>query len=1041
METDNPLLILHLSDLHFGEHSRFSDRDPKELGELFVRSLQQERKRRSIEPEVALVVVTGDIAEAARDREYEQAELFFRAMGAGLGLSPERFVFVPGNHDVSWNHCKRVELEREQEDFDDAELNRRIEAQKLVPYKAFLERFRGDAFAGDIGELEQGGVIHDFPDLRLSVVALNSCERESHLDHVGAVSEAQAQAVMDRWAGGDRAWTRLVAVHHNPLSMPPGAREQWREYVRKNGGIDAELAERFAADLAGMEGSEHLRRLVSHGEVTALLHGHQHEENKEIWGWERGDGQGYLLAAGSAGVGEVELPGRQENHFQLILLDRPAGRLRVCSLTYNPKATSENRIRSGAFVADGARPECYQKPLHSPVGEPSVVPAPVADAVPLAPPAGREARGLFGREGEVERLLKMVNASPVVCLYGMAGIGKSALIEEVLRRRGDGGEGYRFAVREGMAMSDLYEQLAPALGCRQERAPAPQRERGRHYFPWLKEWAASARPVTIHLEHVHRLFGENAFKDPAMVDLLEAVADHCPKARIVLESRRSPPEGLLRQAARHFDKLRLNGLDQEAVAAYFRHPFAGRDAVRWALSEGEAERVFVRLGGKGGKKKKGLALPLAMVLLATVAEGLAESPPRVLDRHPEALGEKIEEQLFGDLYDAVLSEGERHVLKLCALYRDEIPYQHADPLNEAAGDPTAFNALFERCLLNAGHHQERFYLNGVIAERALARLDDAERREGHAVIGQAWQARLARGAGATLPNITAAGESVHQLLQAERYDLIDPLVAKLLRGNRDLEGLLAGLSKRLHDAGRHREDLSVLQLLVAVAPDNSKAQCFLGEALERRHGRGHDEALEHYFEAYRLSDHPANVADIGRCLAARDEHGRFRELIDAMEEGDREHYLKNEHVYAIYAAALAEEGDEATASALRRERMRAGSKNAAYYADEAVRLLGKKEFAAALEVVALARRNGAYNDHLTAIHARILEGSGEGGEASRLRWERIKARSRNPVFYNDEACRLRDTGKPAEARKLLERAIAEGVDDDATHHILRGLKG
>jgi len=93
--------ILHLSDLHFGPHSRFADEDPARLGAAFHRALAEARKQLGITDRVDLVVVTGDVAEAAKPKEYETAAGFLTALAGALGLEHRRFVFVPGNHDVS----------------------------------------------------------------------------------------------------------------------------------------------------------------------------------------------------------------------------------------------------------------------------------------------------------------------------------------------------------------------------------------------------------------------------------------------------------------------------------------------------------------------------------------------------------------------------------------------------------------------------------------------------------------------------------------------------------------------------------------------------------------------------------------------------------------------------------------------------------------------------------------------------------------------------------------------------------------------------
>jgi len=77
-----PLLLLQLSDLHFGPHSRFAEYNPDYLDRLAAQCHQalDERGDLGWREAVCLVIVTGDIAEAAYPPEYATATPFFRAL-------------------------------------------------------------------------------------------------------------------------------------------------------------------------------------------------------------------------------------------------------------------------------------------------------------------------------------------------------------------------------------------------------------------------------------------------------------------------------------------------------------------------------------------------------------------------------------------------------------------------------------------------------------------------------------------------------------------------------------------------------------------------------------------------------------------------------------------------------------------------------------------------------------------------------------------------------------------------------------------------
>lgn len=79
-----PLVLLQLSDLHFGPHSRFAGCDLQRLAAQCRQALDEARGDLGWRESVGLVVVTGDIAEAARPPEYASTATFFNALAQQL---------------------------------------------------------------------------------------------------------------------------------------------------------------------------------------------------------------------------------------------------------------------------------------------------------------------------------------------------------------------------------------------------------------------------------------------------------------------------------------------------------------------------------------------------------------------------------------------------------------------------------------------------------------------------------------------------------------------------------------------------------------------------------------------------------------------------------------------------------------------------------------------------------------------------------------------------------------------------------------------
>jgi 3',5'-cyclic AMP phosphodiesterase CpdA len=361
------MLILHISDLHFGCHSRFAGEPESDLGRRFGKDLIAAQRRMGLEGRVDLVVVTGDIAETGVPAEFEQGRHFLTSLAGTLGTEHRRFVFVPGNHDVSWAACKIEELKRQLEGFGDAELRRRMDAEKLKPYREFLTGFYGDGVLAELARaLPMEAWLYRYPELSLSVAGLNSCERESHLpaDHRGEIGREQAQAVMEAWRA--EVGLKIAAVHHNPVFTTLANLKAWRRHLAAKGKLDSDLIDRYQADVAGFEGKDYLRGIAEDAGVHLLLHGHHHAKDDISWN----GGRTHILSAGSLGLLADRLPAQEPLSLRLIQIAPEATEIRAYSMVFTPWARTTGEVTKGAFTPDPAEPEGRTFHLHLPRGVP-----------------------------------------------------------------------------------------------------------------------------------------------------------------------------------------------------------------------------------------------------------------------------------------------------------------------------------------------------------------------------------------------------------------------------------------------------------------------------------------------------------------------------------------------------------------------------------------------------------------------------------------------------------------------------------------------
>ena len=168
--------LSHLSDLHFGPKSRFAAMEPERFARGFSQAIRDAATGFGFGSPIDLVVVSGDVAETVHEEEYQQARLFLTLLAAELGVDNRRFVFGPGNHDVDRIACEMAGLRQRKARFNDAELRRQMDEEKLKEYQSFLLQFYG---ANESFRNQQAAVprprLHTFSDQRLSIVSLNSC--------------------------------------------------------------------------------------------------------------------------------------------------------------------------------------------------------------------------------------------------------------------------------------------------------------------------------------------------------------------------------------------------------------------------------------------------------------------------------------------------------------------------------------------------------------------------------------------------------------------------------------------------------------------------------------------------------------------------------------------------------------------------------------------------------------------------------------------------------------------------------------------------
>ncbi|HEX6704976.1 MAG TPA: TIR domain-containing protein [Albitalea sp.] len=324
------LRILHLSDLHFSAAT-----DPVVSLQPLADDIRDPEGDLGFS-ELDYLVLSGDLTQAGLPGEFERVHEFLAALCNRFGLSPERCVIVPGNHDLCWDADVYDWISERK-----AATDRLPEGAWLAQGRGFLVRDdakypqRFDNFARFYKQLmhadyppapeDQGIVLLSERD-RLQFIGLNSAWeideyfRDRSSIHPGSL--ARGLQALTHQADAARHENRLngdnllrIAVLHHPLT-----------------GNDKIVDDAFV---------EQLRKAG----VVLCLHGHVHEDRTEHVGYQN-PRKVFVAGAGSFGAGAK---------------DRPESVPRLYNLLEIPPDRRVVRVHTRCLAKDGGAWEGWAK--------------------------------------------------------------------------------------------------------------------------------------------------------------------------------------------------------------------------------------------------------------------------------------------------------------------------------------------------------------------------------------------------------------------------------------------------------------------------------------------------------------------------------------------------------------------------------------------------------------------------------------------------------------------------------------------------------
>lgn len=987
---DSTLGWLHLSDLHF--FGRYAARDDgplegliEDLKAMLARGLR-----------VDLVVCTGDIGFGETKTEplaqqYVKAKAFFERVLQVCNLGSDRLFLVPGNHDIDRSKVLRSQTAYfRSDDRSLAQINLDV-ANKDAEISGAMARL--SAYKAFIGEhyphlkLDHNltyGAFVEINGVSIAISGLNSawtCVDELDEKKMWLAGESQLYAskqAINALAGAVKPQLRLGLMHHPRSWLQPAEDRDLRGHLENS--------------------------------FDFLLHGHTHD----AWVYETNKPLHTVIAAGAStgesvqefGYNLVQVrPGQAQVHLRSF--DQGGGRGWI---EKNIAQRTEQGVWPVAAPANLPSPPC------------SVTPAPEPR---VSPPSTPQSRGHYGLESALTECSKRLAQHRLLAVFGMAGVGKSSLVEELsLRPEWRSLRLLTITAREDGGITDFFGQIAALLGIHDERPRPPAETAIGKLATALRQMASDVQPFFIHVQRAHFWFRQGSWQDAALSRLLEGLVLAFPGSAIVLETREKPETDL--------SSYEVTGIPRQVLADYLRNP-PGLSA-GWVLSGDQRKYVFSRLGGGQGQG----AHAFGLTLLVRLAEQKQISPYDVLMLYPHDYAETLYNKLFRDLYQNVLSEGERKLLFACSLYRDGVHYSHLPRLEGVLAAEDAGAALIRRRLL--AENDDWLRLHDLAAEQARNLTPDESRTQDlHQTIASYWLDELRGQKNPMEANVRRALEALYHLEKGGQGERVVE-IAPVLFGRRPEETVatLWRMNNRYFGA-RPRQDkqiCTVLEYLLKVSPDEHQAMRFLGECRRRLFGSRDQDALSLFVQATRLHPvFPQYWANYGHAAIATEDQavieGFLAEVAKAPERA------RDDHVQAIYAIALEAAGQDDEAAILRQAKIEADCRDPAFYADHAKWLLEKQsDPPGAIKVLEKARKMHCSNDITEAIYATALEADGQEGVAASLRRARIEAGNASESFFADHAKWLLDKqGDHAGALEVLAQARKQGKANSAIESI------
>ncbi len=313
--THEPIRVVHLSDLHFAK-----DTSPKAKAHSLLQDIREGDTVRA--DSVDYLVISGDMTDKGSEEGLEKAREFVSTLNEELGISAERCIFVPGNHDVEdmeeayqWYTSETKARKAEPDESSWHREGNAIFVPNADMYPNRLKKF-SDAFYHKIIQkpypLDPGqqGNSYLFADTRIQFLSLNSSWQidQFHRKRCGLHPDAVAHVIEQ-------------------------ANKQLHSAIERGEVKEGQNALRFCVWHHSIQHPEMMRNtdlveILQNANVRICLHGDVHEMNRELFKYWHANAM-HVIGAGSFGSPAEGRPESMPRLYNLLEVNRDLSSVRI----------------------------------------------------------------------------------------------------------------------------------------------------------------------------------------------------------------------------------------------------------------------------------------------------------------------------------------------------------------------------------------------------------------------------------------------------------------------------------------------------------------------------------------------------------------------------------------------------------------------------------------------------------------------------------------------------------------------------------------